>query len=95
LQRMMERGIARDHVKKAILNGTIIESYDDDKPYPGVLIADIGKNHVLHVVGAFDNVNRICYIITAYIPDSDHFEEDMITRRSDGYKRCVPGLQRP
>ena len=81
LQRMMERSISRADVKRAVISGIIIESYEDDKPYPSFLIADIGVNKALHVVAAFDFVNKICYIITAYIPERDYFEADLITRR--------------
>jgi len=81
LQRLMERNISRADVKKTILNGIIIESYVDDRPYPSVLIADIGEKKALHVVLAINVEDEICYIITAYIPDENYFEEDLMTRR--------------
>ena len=34
LQRMLERNITRNEVKKAILAGQIIEDYSDDYPFP-------------------------------------------------------------
>lgn len=37
LQRMFERDIKREDVKRTILDGEIIENYEDDKPYPSVL----------------------------------------------------------
>ena len=81
LQRMMERKISREDVKKAIIEGIIIESYIKDKPLPSVLIACISKELTLHVVTAFDFENKSVYIITAYYPDRKHFEGDFITRR--------------
>ena len=33
------------------------------------------------MVAAYDEVNHYSYIITAYKPDLDHFEEDLKTRR--------------
>ena len=82
LQRMMEREISRAEVKNSIFFGKIIEFYKDDRPYPSALIAHINDEKSLHVVVAVDVENRICYIITAYVPDGNYFEEDMITRRS-------------
>ena len=35
----------------------------------------------LHVVVAYDEMNRTVYIITVYRPDERYFEEDLITRR--------------
>jgi hypothetical protein len=81
LQRLMERNISRFRVKQAILSGRIIESYEDDRPYPSFLIADIGEEKSLHAVVAVNAEDEICYIITAYIPDENYFEEDLVTRR--------------
>ena len=78
---MLERKIFRADVKKAILQGTVIESYSGDKPFPSVLIAYVDRESSLHVVAAFDVENKICYIITAYIPDRKYFEDDLMTRR--------------
>ena len=36
LQRMMERDIARDEVKQAILTGVVIENYSNDMPFPSL-----------------------------------------------------------
>lgn len=38
LERMMERGIYREIVKKVLLSGEIIEDYPNDKPYPRSLL---------------------------------------------------------
>jgi hypothetical protein len=81
LQRMMEREISRSDVKKAIIEGAVIESYIDDKPFPSVLIAHVNREVPIHVVAAFDSDNKTCYIITAYIPDGKYFENDLLTRR--------------
>ncbi len=80
LQRMMERNITRKEVKTAILKGSVIEVYSDDRPYPSILIAWI-EDKPLHVVVSYDEVEDMCYIITAYVPDEKYFEKDLITRR--------------
>jgi len=81
LQRMFERGISRFEVKEALNNGVVIEDYTDDYPFPSVLIAFISKHKPLHVVVSYDEAHEKCYIITAYIPDSEHFGENLISRR--------------
>lgn len=85
LERMMERGISRDVVKEVLLSGEIIEDYPDDKPYPSALFLRWIEGEPLHVVAAFDSISSYCFVITAYIPDLEHFESDYKTRRKHGY----------
>jgi hypothetical protein len=80
LERMMERGISRARVKKAMFDGNIIENYPDDYPLPSFLICDINPEP-LHVVASYDDSNKLLYIISVYTPDFNHFENDHITRR--------------
>jgi len=80
LERMLQRGISRQQVKQAIINGMIIETYPDDHPIPSVLLAS-GQPEALHVVLAYDAASTQCHIITAYRPDLTHFEADLTTRR--------------
>lgn len=77
---LLERGISRNQVKKAILQGIIIENYPDDFPIPSLLLA-VNQPEALHVVLANDAASEQCHIITAYRPDLAHFEADLITRR--------------
>jgi hypothetical protein len=81
LERMMERGITRDSVKQILLEGEVIEEYISDKPYPSGLFFGYIEKQPLHVVAAIDMANEWCFVITAYIPDLEHFEEDFKTRR--------------
>ena len=81
LERMMERGISRKQVKTIIMQGEVITLYHDDRPFPSTLIYGSLADEVLHVVVAFDEEASCGYIITAYRPDSEHFEADMKTRR--------------
>jgi hypothetical protein len=81
LTRMMERGIRRQDVKEALLEGEVVEEYPNDKPFPSFLIAGYAQGHMLHIVAAYDKTNDMCYIITTYTPDTEHFESDLKTRR--------------
>ena len=80
LERFLERGISRDEVVTAIMNGEVIEVYPTDRPNPSCLILHVESDPV-HVVAAADSAARICHIITAYRPELEHFEQDLRTRR--------------
>lgn len=82
LNRINQRNILIADIKTAINNGKIIEYYYDDYPYPSCLI--IGKDtndNIVHIVCGMNN--NLLFIITAYHPDSDEWEEDMKTRREE------------
>ena len=80
LERMQERDISRADVKKCIENGEIIEDYPEDFPHPSCLIFGYNVNNkVIHVVVGKDS--EYIYIITAYIPNTTKFEEDLKTRK--------------
>lgn len=81
LERMMERGISRDNVKRVLLDGELIEDYSDDKPFPSALFLGLLEEKPLHVVAAFDEGSGTCFIITAYHPDEEHFGPDFRARR--------------
>jgi hypothetical protein len=81
LIRMMERDISRNDVFNAISNGKIIETYPDIKPYPGYLIFGQADKKMLHTLLSWDEDEFIAYIITVYIPDADHFQENGKTRK--------------
>jgi hypothetical protein len=81
LNRINQREILSIDVKNAINNGKIIEYYYDDYPYPSCLISGKDRNNrILHIVCGMNN--SIVYIITAYYPDTNKWEEDMKTRRN-------------
>lgn len=81
LERMMEREITRDEVKKVLLEGELIIEYTNDTPFPSGLFLDWVKGEPLHVVASFDYESKWCFIITAYRPDLEHFESDYKTKR--------------
>jgi len=80
LERMSERDISRDEVKECIESGEIIENYPDDYPHPSCLIMGKTKGKkVLHVVCGTNG--EYLYLITSYIPNREHFSEDMKRRK--------------
>jgi len=82
IRRMFERSIGRSKVTEVVRFGDVIDDYPDDEPFPSFLIFGFVGNRPLHVVVAVETESKICYIITAYEPDSAVWQEDFRTRRS-------------
>lgn len=78
--RRRQRGISIPDMKQAILNGSIIEDYPDDYPYPSCLILGYAEDgQPLHLVcGAGEGT---LFIITAYRPSPEKWEADWKTRK--------------
>ena len=81
LRQMFQRRITDSDIRELIGLGTIIEEYPDDTPYPSFLVSGIVNSRPLHVVMAYNNVDREAIVITAYKPDPDSWS-DNFTRRN-------------
>lgn len=80
LERMQERDISREDILACISRGEIIEDYPDDYPFPSCLIfGHTAAGKVIHVVVGTDGSSA--YVITAYYPNTDKFEADLMTRK--------------
>jgi uncharacterized DUF497 family protein len=80
LARMQERDISIEDVDNCINSGEIIEDYPNDFPHPSCLVFGYTRNNqVIYVVAGTDN--NYVYIITAYYPNTDKFEDDLKTRK--------------
>ena len=82
LRQMFQRRISDSDIRKLIGLGTIIEEYPDDVPYPSFLISGIVNSRPLHVVMAYNNVDREAIVITAYEPDPDSWSDNYSRRRT-------------
>lgn len=80
-ERMIERGIYREDVIGALRNGEVLEEYADTRPFPSFLVHQQKSTKALHVVLAWDKLDKVVYIITAYEPSLEHFLPDFRTRR--------------
>ncbi|MCU0289397.1 MAG: DUF4258 domain-containing protein, partial [Acidobacteria bacterium] len=64
-----------------LLNGTIIERYEDDFPFPSLLINGFSVNRrYLHLVVGVDVPRKRLYIITVYEPDSTKWTDNFSRR---------------
>jgi hypothetical protein len=79
LERLVSRDISRSTVLHILRLGECIEDYPDDYPY-GLFFGWHGDKP-LRVVAALEEPIPRVYIITAYEPDLEHFENDFRTRR--------------
>lgn len=79
-QRLDEREIRIADIVNCIKTGEIIKQYEDDKPLPSCLILGIStKNRYIHIVVSHDD--NFIYLITAYYPTSEHWQNDFKTRK--------------
>ena len=80
MQRFRERGVKYNDVINCILVGEIIEQYPNDYPTPSCLILGIDRlKQFMHVVCGTDG--EYLWIITAYYPSRDKWENDFKTRK--------------
>ncbi len=80
--RIQERGINRKDVLQVLSEGSVIEEYPTDFPYPSCLVFGYTINQkVLHVVVGYSE--DCLYVITAYFPDTRKFQVDLKTRKGE------------
>ena len=78
--RCRERGIKQKDVRHCVMTGEIIEQYPEDFPFPSCLVFGYTMdNRIIHVV--ISDEGESGRIITAYIPNTDKFENDLKTRK--------------
>ena len=77
----IERVIDSSDILEVLRNGEIIEDYPNDHPYPSCLMLSFPKtDKPIHICCGIGE-GKI-YIITAYYPTSEKWEEDMKTRKA-------------
>ena len=82
VRQMFQRKISDSDIRDLLGSGTVIEKYPDDVPYPSCLIFGTVNSRPLHVVMAYNNVDREAIVITAYEPDPDSWSGDYTRRIS-------------
>ena len=80
-KRFLERGILIADIRNTIETGEIIEQYEDDYPFPSCLILGKSAGKVIHIVASIDE--KLIYIITAYIPSSEKWDNDWKHRKEE------------
>jgi hypothetical protein len=80
LRQMFQRRISDNEIREILAEGKIVEDYPDDTPYPSCLVSGIVNNRPIHVVVAYNNVEREAIVITAYEPDPERWSGDFSRR---------------
>jgi hypothetical protein len=81
IQRMFERGIAKEDVRQALSTGKTIEAYPEDQPYPSRLVLGWVGTRPIHVVVADNLVQQETIVVTVYEPDPTRWETGFERRR--------------
>lgn len=81
LRQMFQRRITDSDIRELIGLGTIIEEYPDDTPYHSFLVSGTVNSRPLHVVMAYNNVDREAIVITAYEPDPGSWSDNFTRRK--------------
>ena len=80
-ERMFERALSPDVVRRIIREGEQIASYPDDKPLPSVLILGFEAGDPVHVLVAKNLQSNECIVVTVYRPDPALWRDGFKTRR--------------
>ena len=80
-KRMFSRRIDNDDVSNLLENGAVIEEYQDDFPFPSVLLNGLSNDHrPLHAVIGIDAESFRLYVITIYRPDPERWRNNFTKR---------------
>jgi hypothetical protein len=74
ITQMFKRNISIDDVKCVLINGELIVTYFNDKPYPSYLLLAYTGIRPIHVLTGKDDILERCIIITVYEPDENIWE---------------------
>ena len=69
IERMFERRISDENVRRVLQHGEMIEDYSDEMTYPGGLMLGKHGKRPLHVVVADNTSEYEAIVITVYEPD--------------------------
>ena len=82
LRRMFERQLSSEEVVYTLQTGELVVDYSDDRPYPSQLRLGWVNGRAIHVVVSQNPGNDECYVVTAYYPSLEIWNDDFKTRRS-------------
>ena len=78
---MIARFITEVEIRQVLEEGTIIESYPDEVPYPSYLMLGYVNARPLHVAAADDDLGKQTIVITIYEPDSNRWDSTFSKRK--------------
>lgn len=81
VQRMFQRDVSVEDVRRVLRDGEEIERYPSDQPYPSRLVLGWSGRRALHVLVAENIIDDESIIITVYEPDRRHWDPGLRRRR--------------
>jgi len=81
IQRMFERRISEENVRRVLQHGEMIEDYSDEMTSPGGLMLGKHGKRPLHVVAAENTSENESIVITAYEPDPGQWKSNSRDRK--------------
>jgi hypothetical protein len=81
IERMFSRAIDVAEVTELIAKGEMIADYPYDRPYPSALLLGFVGPRPVHVVVAKDERTSDCYVVTAYVPEAETWNDGFRTRK--------------
>lgn len=78
---MIARFITEVELRQVLEEGTLIEEYPDELPYPGYLILGYVDNRPLHIVAADNEFDKVTIVRTMYEPDPDRWDSTFTRRK--------------
>ena len=79
VQRMFERRVSLEKVRKALEAADVIEDYSTEMPEPSRLLLGFDGKRPFHVVTS--EPPEWTMVITVYLPDANKWRSDFRTRR--------------
>ena len=80
VQRMFQRKISKEEVRRVIETGETIATYPTDKPFPSRLILGWIGSRPIHVVAADNTTAEETIIVTVYQPDAREWDGEFKRR---------------
>jgi hypothetical protein len=81
IQRMFERRVSEENVRRVLQSGEMIEDYSEEMPYPGNLMFGRRGVRPLHVVMAENTKEDELVVITVYEPDRSQWKSGFRSRK--------------
>jgi hypothetical protein len=81
VQRMFQRRVSMEAVRRVLQSGEMIEDYSDEMPAPGGLISAKRGQRPIHVVLAENKQEDELVVITVYEPDPSQWQPGFRNRK--------------
>jgi hypothetical protein len=81
VQRMFERDISAEKIRRALEVEDVIEDYSSEMPEPSRLLMGFKGRHPFHVVTSENPGAGEVTVVTVYLPDADKWKKDFRSRK--------------